>query len=216
MKKKISNTQIFKKEKEIEIYLKEYEKLCAEIRSRLDAQTQITNLALLLLGGIIPAAVFVSDSQISNKIEVLLFGLLIISLLYISLQSSFLNHVLEIGRIGKYINGSTKSNVGQVIGIKNYDSLFAWERYHTKQQFPEKTFKKIAIIILSISQLALMLVPAIASLIYAINIYRSLYSFLPTDILGRISLGLIIFNIVYLLGSMITGWYSISIYREIR
>ena len=112
---------------ELEVYLKEYDALRVEITSRLGSQTQLTNIALLLIGGVVAAIPFLfrtpQGSGLAIPMVYFVLALLIAALLFTSLLWTFLSHELEIGRLGLHIDQVIRKRVYELVGTTDVDQI---------------------------------------------------------------------------------------------
>jgi hypothetical protein len=210
-----------KEEKEFEVHMKEYELLRAEISNRLDAQNQLTNMALVLLGGVTAASQFLFTSNAGilhltvSPIHIIL-TLLIIALLFTSLIWAFLLHQLELGRIGVYINRVLRRKISHFLGQGRADQILLWDRFHTEQLSPRKKFDQIATTLLAFSQLGIMGIPAIGALIAAGWLYGANLFILPTDIWKFLAALLLLFDLTYLLAIWPCSLYVLRVFQSIQ
>src|SRR5947199_4629520 len=91
-------------DKDAQFLLKEYETLRAEINTRLASQTQLISVAMILLGGItaVTPLILNQDPQglhLRIPLIYLPFALLIIAILFTSLQYAFMGHDIQISYI---------------------------------------------------------------------------------------------------------------------
>src|SRR2546430_16872879 len=118
----------FAREKEVETHLKEYETLRAEIGFRLDTQSRLANIALLLLGGITTISVTLfslnaGTLKLPIPLVYVILMLLIIALLFTSLALGFLKQQLELGRLATYCHQFIRPKVGDLLGPGTADHI---------------------------------------------------------------------------------------------
>ncbi len=208
-------------DKEVEILLKEYEALRAEITVRIQAQTQFTTITIFLIGGVTAAIPFIISSdahglQIRIPLIYLVLVLIITSTLFTSLAMASMWHDIQMAYMAQYFyrNLRIKSSL-----LSGGTSVFNWDHYRVGIMFP--TFNKsrpltstIAIVVLNSAQYLLMLVPATLSLIVAAVLYLTNFSILPANPVGLLNICLFILNLFYLLATVPCIRYIARAYEE--
>ena len=128
-----------KREKELEVLLKEYERLSNEMGFHFGIQSQLKTIALLLIGAIATAASFLLPLNLFQKVNPIipLIALLLISFLFTSLQLAYQLQILEFVFIGLYIDQTLRPRVCELLKIRDTDQFFSWDRFHTQQIFPK-------------------------------------------------------------------------------
>jgi hypothetical protein len=205
----------FKQEKEIEVLITEYETLRSEMHSRLNAQTQITNIALLLIGGASAAIPFLFSFNSQGLHPTvpfipLVIVLLVISLLFISLLWSYMQHMLELGYIGKYIEQVIRPRCCDLLEIEKQSQFFCWDSYHAQQLFPKHIYGKFIVGMSTIALYGVMGIPALLTLTVASAIYFTSFSIITTTDKGMwIILSFIIFVLICFVTSITCGIYIV-------
>ncbi|HLG60315.1 MAG TPA: hypothetical protein VKY19_00155 [Ktedonosporobacter sp.] len=210
----------FAREKEVETHMKEYETLRAEIGFRLDAQSQLANIALLLLGGITTISVALFSLNAGTlKLTIppiyLIFTLLIFALLFTSLALAFLRQQVELGRLATYCHQFIRPRVGELLGLGTADSILQWDHWHAKQAVPSNTFHRFVASVFMFSQLAVMVIPALVTLLVSASIYISSFPILPDYLDKWIALGLLFFDLGYLALLVPCGQSALRAFTEI-
>ncbi len=208
---------------EVEIFLKEYEVLRTEINTHIASQTQLTTVAIILLGGITAAIPFLVslDSQglhLRFPLIFLVLMLLIISILFTSLQWASMAHDIQMAYIAQYIHRDIRTKT--ILALRMTASVFNWEGYRNKQMYPKSQkfsslAARLAIVVLSIAQYIPMSLPAVVSLLAAGLIYLTNFSILAADAIGWFDISLFIFGLFYFLASIPCALYITYAYEEI-
>lgn len=206
---------------EVEMLLKEYEALRAEILSREQSQTQVTNIALLLLAGVTTAASFLfytdpSGLHLRVPLISLIVMLLIISLLFTSLHWTYLLHNCEIGFIASYINKDVRARACKLLGQDQQTaSIFNWDRSHIRTLYPTSPLNSIWISLLSLSPYAVILIPGLVTLAMAIWMYLTDFTIPAVNAIGWIANILIIIALIYSLISLPCILFVLRVYKKI-
>jgi hypothetical protein len=206
---------------EVEILLKEYEKLRDEIISRETSRTQLTTIAIVLVGGFITAIPFLlfSDSQgLHLRIPSIFFVfiLLAISIIFTSLLWTHMLHDFEVGCIANYFHQGIRTRACQLLQVKENSAwVFNWDCYHIRLLFPSSPLNKICLLMLSLSRYAIMLIPALLSLIGAGLVYLTYFSIPAVDELGWFAIGLFAFNFFYIFAAIIGHRYIQHVYQNV-
>ncbi len=214
----------FKKEKEMEVLLKEYGTLRAEIPQYLGTQVQLINIALLSSVGLIavfPFLISLDSRGLHLAVSPLYFVivLLAISLLFTSFAWAYLLQLFTLACIGKYCNQVIRTRVCRLLEMESLCELLTWDRYHIQQYAPrflKSIFNKSAVGMLSLSPFIIILIPSLITSIAAIWIYVSSFSVLTSDIGKWFALGLIIFDMAYFELLAPCGVYVLRVYEEIN
>ncbi len=208
-------------DKEVEMLLKEYDALRAEVLSHEQSQTQVTNIALLLLAGITTAASFLLSSDSSGlhlrvPLLTLIVMLLIVSLLFLSLHWTYLLHTCEIGFIASYLYQNVRPRACKLLEQDQQIAwIFDWDRFHMRKLNLSSTVAGIWIDLLYLSPYAIISIPGLIILGVAIWIYLTNFTISAVTTVGWISIILIIFNLLYFVLSMICVFYVLRVYKEI-
>ncbi len=203
-----------------EYYIKEFEALRAEVVSRLESQTQLTSIALVLLGGIlaaVPLVVFSGTQTFKVPEPYIIIGLLVISTLFTSIQWAYMEHDYEMAIIGQYIFQSIReSALQELLPPRFRPSILSWDLYRSGAMFPERKQSTniiihAAVFLMSISRYGLVVVPSVVSIVGAG------YFLAPSVIGGSLTFGAVwfviyfVFDVLYVL---LTFPYAFFIRRQ--
>lgn len=208
------------KDKEVESLLKESEALRAEAMIHLEAQYQLTNWALLLLGGlvtVITTLLLVSNNtglHLTNPNLYFTILLLIASPLFSSLFHAFLSHQLDLGYIGKYINHVTRVRICELLEIEKSSQFFSWDRYH-QQQLTSGRFEWFVAAIITTSHLGVVGILSFLTLLAALLAYIAGFSSFTGYGTRWSLLSFLILDAFYLFASIPVGRNAIDTFRQI-
>lgn len=208
-------------ETEVEMLLKEYEALRSEILSREQSQTQVINIALLLLAGVTTAGsfLFYADPRglhLRVPLIFLIIILLIISLLFTSLHWTYLLHNSEIGFIASYINKDIRARACNLLKQNEQTaSILNWDRFHVGALYPTSPVNSIWISLLALSPYAVLLIPGLVALASAIWIYLANFAIPAVNAIGWIAIILMIIALIYSLISLPCILFVLRVYKEI-
>jgi len=194
---------------EIEILLKEYESLRAEIISRLEAQTQLTSVATVLMGGILTAVPillsFGPQKQLLNILPgTIIIILLIISTLFISILWTYEEHDIEMAYIGQYFNKKIRPRMVYLLKLEDSEAIIlGWDRDRlTKMALIQKkpsNFLTVtfSVTLLSTSRYMLISIPILFSIVSAVLVYSYNYTVLSNIFINLFDIFLFILNLIY-------------------
>jgi hypothetical protein len=203
---------------EVDILMKEFETLRDEEVTRIESQTQLASIALLLIGAVVTAAPFLllSGNQ-SHSLSIppiyLLNGLLIISALFTSMLWTLLEHDIKTAYMSHYFNFNIRTRAAHLLGLDaNSAHILNWDRYQLGRVFPRKRSLKAlggtgAAVLLYTSRYGLMAVPAVATLAAAGFVWSGFVTLPPRDGLGWLDVGIFAFDAVYFVGAVLFALY---------
>jgi hypothetical protein len=207
-------------DKELEVLLKEWEVLRAEAVSHLGAQYQLTNVALLLLGGLITLTTlpFISFGQglhltVPNLYFVVL--LLVVSPLFSSLLHAFLSHQLDLGYFGGYAQNIIRKRICKLLELQKDSEFFSWDNYHQQQLTSKGRFGWFVAMMITSSHGAVVGILALLTWIAAIWAY-GVNSSLFTNSIGMWGvLILLTFDTFYFLAVIPVAINAINTFRNL-
>ena len=207
-----------KREKELEVLLKEYERLSNEMGFHFGIQSQLKTIALLLIGAIATAASFLLPLNLFQKVNPIipLIALLLISFLFTSLQLAYQLQILEFVFIGLYIDQTLRPRVCELLKIRDTDQFFSWDRFHTQQIFPKNGFGRFVYAVLILSLYPVMAGPALVALITTIVwIVLVRFPIFSLNISSCSVLFLLIFDICYVLMMVVCAVYGVETQKKV-
>ena len=184
-KKDMNNRNVVEKE----FLILEYQALRDEILSRTGRQTQLTTLAIALLGGILAVVPFKLFSNPQTTIDLnnplIVTELLVTSGLFISILWVFMEQEMRVINAAHYIHNTIRVRVALLQNIrvdKSNDQpwdkelgVLNWDKYLIQTSEPEN-FLSILIFVLRVgSRYVVMAFPAILALIFAALVYYNKY-----------------------------------------
>lgn len=208
--------------KELELLVKEYEALRAQIITHIASHAQFATLAVLLAGGVLTAAPFLlfsgsSAQQLRFPPIYLIIALLGVALLFISLMWVFVERDLEVAITASYFMRKIRPRALELIGQpEGQATIFGWDRFRTEFLFPKGRkffFYRTMMSLVAVSRYALVFIPAVACLTGAIVMYFTFSLFPPMDTVGWFEVGLFTFDLLYLtlllpFGAIVYGAYT--------
>jgi hypothetical protein len=211
-------------DREVEILLKEYEALRTEINSHIASQTQITTLAIILLGGLtasVPLIVSIDSHQnlqLRFPFVYLVLSFLIVSLLFTSLLWAAMSHDVQMAYITQYIYRDIRSRAFLLLEGTT-TSILNWDHYRIELLFsspknPRQLAVRLTVGVLNAAQYALMLVPGVVSLVAAGVVYINYASIPPRDVVSWFDFVLFIFDSFYLITIIPCALYVARAYKE--
>ncbi len=205
-------------DREADFLLKEYEIMRSEINTRVNSQTNLVTVSVLLLGGIIAVGPFLVNFD-SHGIHLRLppsyfvLLLLLISTLFTSLLWATMSHGIHIASIAGFLHSQIRKKAILILGKKT--TVLDWEIYRHKLLFPKQLLLNLIAVFMSIAQYFVMVVPAIVSLIAAVVVYLSNFTIPPENWIEWFVIVFFIFNMLYLLATIPCSIYFLRAYQEI-
>ena len=212
------------KDKEIDALLQECEALRAEAMLHLEAQYQLANVALALLGGLAIAAALLfglNGGQVlhlttPNLYFFLLFLVLVVSALFTSLFHAFLSHQHDLGLIGVYIYHVTRVRLRELLKIEKDDSqFFSWDYFHQQQLTSRGKLSWLVSAVLTTAHLGVEGILALLTLVMAFGIYVANSSLFMGNGWIWVAVGFFIFDALYLLASIPVGMETVGLFKQI-
>jgi hypothetical protein len=209
-------------DKEVDILLKEFEMIRAESLTRETSRTQLLGAAGVLIGALTvlsPLVITVNNQgllALKVPLPYFILALLVVSLLFTSLQSHYLLQDFEVGNIAIRCN-RIRSSICSLLGLPvDTSPVLNWDREHIKMINPSTPIAYITSATLSLSRYVVLSLPAFASLTAAIWIYYANLSSLPAGVFVWITVFFIFFDLVYFLMIFPSGWYVYRVYLKLR
>jgi hypothetical protein len=205
-------------DRETDFLLKEYEIMRSEINTRVNSQTNLVTVSVLLLGGIIAVGPFLINFD-SRSVQLRLpqnyfvLILLLISTLFTSLLWATMAHGIHIASIAGFLHSQIRKKAILILG--NNTTVLNWEIYRHKLLFPKHLLLSLITVFMSIAQYFVMVVPATVSLIAAVIVYLSNFTIPPVDWFEWFVIVFLIFNTLYLLATIPCSIYFLRVYQEI-
>lgn len=201
--------------------LHEYDALRAEIVSRLETQTQLTAVALALLGGLaaaVPFFIYSGHSINTIPTSLVILGLQIVALLFTSITWFFLENDVEMAYIGRYLSQQLSQQGKQLSRDPrgNFSPLH-WDIYRRDRMNPRRGgirsgFVGTVTLMLAVSRYGLIAVPSIITLVAASYFHFSNNALNFDTPINSLNTVFLAFNMLYLVTTVPTAFYAFNLY----
>lgn len=190
----------------------------------LEAQYQLANISLLLLGGIGAAAGLLFGLNTPNLklptetlYTLLLYLVLIGGFLFSSLLHAFLSHQHDLGLVGVYVNENIRVRLRLLLGKKDGEDIqfFSWDYFHQQRLTTGSRWSNVVSIALTTAHLGIEVVLAILMLAIAVGVYIPNRSFFLTDLWGKIAVVFFAIDLAYLLIALPVGSETVGLFKQI-